>query len=184
MKHTDTTKQKISETCKKNGIGKWMLGKKMSLESCIKRSDKMAKRIANGKHNFYIDGRTKLPCPDCGKVKWRSSEKCRDCGHTRGENHPMWKGGITPFNHLIRNSTPSKIWNINVKTRDNFKCKIANKDCSGKLEAHHILSFAKFPELRFDINNGITLCRFHHPLKESEARQKSPYFTSLIQTIQ
>jgi hypothetical protein len=32
-------------------------------------------------------------------------------------------------------------------------------DCG---EVHHIKSFALYPELRFDINNGITTCRECH----------------------
>lgn len=58
--------------------------------------------------------------------------------------------------------------------------KINNKDCEGKLEAHHILSWKDYPELRYDINNGITLCHAHHPKKRAEEKRLSPYFMELV----
>ena len=48
-------------------------------------------------------------------------------------------------------------WSKGVKIRDNWKCKISNLDCKGRLEAHHILDWENYPELRYEINNGITL---------------------------
>jgi 5-methylcytosine-specific restriction endonuclease McrA len=39
-------------------------------------------------------------------------------------------------------------------------CRICETDKN--LEAHHIKSFKEFLELRYDINNGITLCEKCH----------------------
>jgi hypothetical protein len=48
-------------------------------------------------------------------------------------------------------------WRLKVYKRDDFTCKVCEK-VGGKLQAHHIKPWNKYPELRFDINNGITLC--------------------------
>jgi len=63
-----------------------------------------------------------------------------------------------------------------VKGRDGWKCKIANADCDGKIEAHHILSWRDYPELRYQPNNGITLCHAHHPRKRVDEAKLLPYF--------
>jgi hypothetical protein len=75
----------------------------------------------------------------------------------KGKDHWHWKGGITPLNLIIRNSKPYKRWRESVFKRDNWTC----QNCGirgGKLRADHIKPFCLFPELRFDINNGRTLC--------------------------
>jgi len=51
-------------------------------------------------------------------------------------------------------------WRKLVFIRDKYKCtKCGTGD---KLEAHHIKSYSKNKELKFDINNGITLCNDCH----------------------
>lgn len=71
-------------------------------------------------------------------------------------------------------------WRKNVKNRDGWKCKISNSDCSGRLEAHHILPWRSHPELRYEINNGITLCHHHHPRSRKMEMELSPYFQELL----
>lgn len=81
------------------------------------------------------------------------------------------------------NDMAYKEWRINVYRRDIFKCKMNNQDCKGRIEAHHILGWTKYPELRYEINNGITLCHFHHPRKREDEINLSPYFKELVMNV-
>jgi len=71
-------------------------------------------------------------------------------------------------------------WSKSVKKRDGWKCRIAGENCGGRIEAHHILGWSNFPELRYKINNGITLCHAHHPRKRAEEKRLVSEFLRLV----
>jgi len=71
-------------------------------------------------------------------------------------------------------------WRTEVKIRDNYKCRLLNSDCRGRLESHHIFNWIDYPELRYVINNGITLCAFHHPRGRGEEKRMIPIFQELL----
>jgi len=78
-------------------------------------------------------------------------------GKVRGEKHWNWQGGKSGKARAIRNSREYKLWREAVYTRDNWTC-VWCKERGGKLNADHIKPFSLFPELRFAIDNGRTLC--------------------------
>lgn len=100
----------------------------------------------------------------------------------RGKNHPNWIKDRTQLkdDHRDRGGQLHREWSNSVKKRDNWKCKINNKDCHGRIEAHHILSWVDFVELRYNISNGIALCHYHHPKKKREESNLISFFKSLI----
>ena len=73
-----------------------------------------------------------------------------------------------------------KEWMFSVKKRDNWKCVLLNSDCRGRLEAHHIFDWINYPTLRYIINNGITLCHFHHPRGREEEKRMISIFQELL----
>lgn len=99
-----------------------------------------------------------------------------------GQNNPRWIEDRTQIkiSDRIKNDPLRKQWTKSVYIRDNWKCKIANQDCHGRIEAHHILTWKDYPELRYEINNGITLCHAHHPQKKGEVKELEPIFQALI----
>ena len=102
-----------------------------------------------------------------------------------GNEHWNWKEDRTQlkrFNDTAKNrrSYAYTEWRKRVWLRDGFKCKINNRDCGGRIEAHHILNYTDFSELRYEINNGITLCRVHHPRKRIDERNMALIFQELV----
>jgi hypothetical protein len=84
-----------------------------------------------------------------------------------GIHHWNWKGGITSENHRVRESSDYKHCLKAVFSRDNFTCQKCGKE-GGRLNAHHIKGFSKYPELRLAINNGVTLCETCHKKQHKE----------------
>lgn len=52
-------------------------------------------------------------------------------------------------------------WAKAVKKRDEYKCQICDLE-GAYLHSHHMNSYDSFEELRFDTDNGVTLCQKCH----------------------
>lgn len=99
----------------------------------------------------------------------------------RGESHYLWmKDRSKLAKRQERNDSAYREWRNQVYKRDSYRCRIANNDCNRKNVAHHILPWSKFPELRYEVNNGITLCHAHHPKARSEEKRLIPIFKDLV----
>lgn len=79
-----------------------------------------------------------------------------------GDKNHNWKGGVTKINEQIRKSVEYKQWRASVYERDNYTCQICGDNKGGNLQADHIKPFAYFPEIRFNLDNGRTLCKNCH----------------------
>jgi len=83
------------------------------------------------------------------------------------ENHWNWHGGISGKLKLERNSYKYKEWREAVFQRDNYTCQCCGDKTGHNLEAHHIENFSDHNVLRFNVDNGITLCKkCHNPNQE------------------
>jgi 5-methylcytosine-specific restriction endonuclease McrA len=74
-----------------------------------------------------------------------------------GPKHWRWRGGEKRYVGI-----DYKNWRKAIFERDNYTCQICGaRNGNGKsiqLNADHIKPWADYPELRFDIDNGRTLC--------------------------
>lgn len=68
-----------------------------------------------------------------------------------------WNGFVYKDDHRIRRSKEYIIWRTAVFVRDDYTCQNCGSR-GGGLQADHIKPFSKYPELRFAIDNGRTLC--------------------------
>lgn len=93
--------------------------------------------------------------------EWGGQIPVRNRRILRGADHWNWKGGITDASKLERTTGRYAAWRKAVFARDNYTC----QECGQrgyKLNAHHIKSWADYPDLRFELSNGVTLCEDCH----------------------
>ena len=130
-------------------------GRKFSAETKAKMSASRMGRV------FSQETKDKISKAHVGKKiseTHRINLSISHIGTNSGEKHYLWKGGKNSETKRARNSYEYQQWRTAVFQRDNYTCIWCGNNKSGNLNADHIKQFAYFPELRFDINNGRTLC--------------------------
>lgn len=164
---SDEHRKNISKS--KQGKASWNKGLTKIDERVEKYSSKLRGKKFSEIHRLNLSKSLKGK----PKAKWSLEHRLLFSTLKKGEKNNFWKGGITPLNRQIRESLKYKLWRESVFQRDEFTCKIC-KQKGRKLTAHHIKLFSKFPELRFDINNGLTLCwECHKKIHKSSKYHRS-----------
>lgn len=101
-------------------------------------------------------GHRRNSSPECRAKMAKAKE-----GAFIGENNPNWRGGIA-LKDPDRGRYPYKRWAKAVKDRDGWACRECGSE--DRLHAHHIKRWCDYPDLRYEIDNGLTLC---HPCHEA-----------------
>lgn len=129
-----------------------------------KFSDESKKKMSDSHIGKYVSSETRKKLSDMKK----------------GSKHWNWKGGTNNRDvHSLYN--PEYVdWRSKVLKRDLFKCRLANEKCLGGLQVHHILPWRDYPDMRYEISNGISLCHAHHPRKRAEEKRLVPLFKELV----
>lgn len=102
-----------------------------------------------------------------------TSHRTQSCGCyakeiNSGENNWNWKGGVTVENDKIRQSIEYRIWQNAVKKRDRYTCQCCGKRYTD-ISVHHIFPFSDYEDLRFNVDNGICLCKDCHDSRKTGA---------------
>lgn len=144
-----------------------LTGKKFGKLKVLSKSNKLSKR------GVYWD----CVC-ECGKEHQVSGDNLRSggvksCGCSRvetlskmrGENSPHYKKSLTEEDRVAGRFNLGYYglndWRTAVYEKCNYTCVICDER-GGQLNAHHMDGWNWCKEKRFDVNNGVTLCKGCH----------------------
>lgn len=156
--HSEETKRKISQA----HIGKIQDSPSIETRQKISKALKGKKKPPRSAEHSR-----KLGLIHKGK-KHSIERRKRMADMQRGKKCHFWRGGLTKKHYKIRNSLEYHLWRESVLERDNYKCIWCGS--MENLHADHIKPFFLYPELRFAIDNGRTLCKECH-------KKTDTYFT-------
>lgn len=94
------------------------------------------------------------------QISKRVAQEWKD-GLRKKESLSWYIDGRHEKNKPIKQSIEYRFWRKSVFERDEYTCQEC-KVKGGELQAHHLKPQSLFPELRFAIDNGQTLCRVCH----------------------
>lgn len=140
-------REKLSKIAKEGGYGKWMKGKKLPhiTESNKRRRGKTYEELYGERAEEEKEKRQ-----EGNQLHWKDKPRKRP--------RPQHDDG------------PTRRWRKAVFKRDNWTC----QGCEirgGSLRAHHKKPWSTHPELRYEIDNGITLCKDCHVPADREAAE-------------
>ena len=101
-----------------------------------------------------------------GVQKWSIKRIKEKSISMSGKNNHNYRHGKCKDSKIHYNDLRYKLWRESVYERDNYIC----QNCfnrGGYIEAHHIKGWTHFPELRYELDNGLTLCKKCHKLTDN-----------------
>lgn len=141
-----------------------------------------------------------LKCVQCGKeysipqsaLKWSKergcehnfcSKKCRQSFCVK-ENNPRWIQDRSLLKERNRDEPYLNDWRKKVFERDDYTCQMCgdrgSKGHKVILNAHHIVKYSVNKELRFVVDNGITLCEKCHLKTYGKEEKFEEMFTQIV----
>jgi hypothetical protein len=141
-------------------------------------SDSARMKIREARANQVFSHESRIKKSQTIKAQWDNGIRTR-------QNCPFYVDGRHKGKTPIKQSLEYRLWRTAVFERDNYTC----TDCGirgGSLQADHIKPQSIFPELRFALENGRTLCRDCHkrtPTWGLRVVQRGQHTTSLLLAI-
>jgi hypothetical protein len=176
---TEAHKQAISRAAT-GRPGHWK-GKTLSTSTIAKmRKAKLGKKLSPAHIQRITESSPRQPLSEAVRAAMRKPHRLsvetrrKMIEASTGARSPLWRGGVSSPEKLAR--AHGAHWRRQVLARDQNRCQWPHcgaTESTGKrkaLHAHHIKSFKEYPELRYDVDNGITYCRAHHDEAERQIR--------------
>ena len=125
----------------RSNAGGWNKGLKTAEPKKCDACSVVSLRVAfYSEHKMYLCQKHYWHLRNHGRVLW-------------GDDRPL----ITPEITRLRRSKQYGEWRTQVFKRDDYTCQFCGV-LGVQIQADHIKEFAHFPELRFELSNGRTLC--------------------------
>lgn len=143
------------------------------LKTMLTKGQKISLKLKGRRLSPKSEFKVGQPSPLKGKKNPKGSLAKRGSGNPNygkfREKNPNWRGGSAIQD--LRKTQEYVQWRLAIFDRDGFACQ-GCREIGGRLEAHHIQKWADYPELRFELSNGITLCRDCHKKTENYGTKK------------
>lgn len=78
------------------------------------------------------------------------------------------------------NDAEYKKWRKIIRKRDGGACQWPKCFKKNSIQVHHILPWSQYPGLRYHIDNGICLCKFHHNMIKNDETTYASLFLKLL----
>ena len=184
LRKKTTLPKKISLTIGLGNMPRGIYFHKPPSEETKRKMSEAQKRIGNKppyRKGYHLSEETKkkLSISNKGQIQWikgrkqteehirkRIEKRMSGPGYStipRGEKHYLWikDRTVTIEKHRMRTTAEWSEWRKSVFERDHYSC----RECDAKgvyLEPHHIVPLRMNMESKYQVSNGITLCRPCH----------------------